>query len=234
MSRVLTIEGLNYAYSAKRGVRRVLFDNVLWSCSDHGIVGVLGKSGSGKSTLGRIISGRLIADAGTMQLDDLSIDLASSRARASSKIQYVSQNVAQSFHPLWAVGRGLKEIVRFSRFTRRGSEDGRDCILGYLASLQLESDVLCRVPGKLSGGQLQRLANVRALLVRPKVLVLDEPTSALDVLSRRRLIQLLSALREKRGLKLVLISHDTEFLAASCDAVYRLENGKLQEEKAPA
>ena len=224
----IAVENLRYSYRPRGAAPVNLLGGISLSVESFTCTGIAGPSGCGKSTFGRILAGRQTADSGYLRIGGQTFDLTVRRPQPKS-VQYVSQNVAQSFHPLWTVGRGMQEILRFSN----SSQSDRVSISRTLERLEVDEACLGRVPGQLSGGQLQRLAIARALIVKPSLLVLDEPSSALDVLVRRRLESLLRKLIGQQEMSLVVISHDSGFLSGTCNVVYRLENGQLQE-TAPA
>ena len=99
-----------------------------------------------------------------------------------------------------------------------------------LQAVGLEGEILARYPHEFSGGQRQRLAIARAIIVKPKVLVLDEPTSALDVQWQREILKLLASLQKAYGLSLIVISHDLAVIGALSHRVMVLKDGAVVEE----
>ena len=101
--------------------------------------------------------------------------------------------------------------------------------MAILQSVGLPDDILSRYPHEFSGGQRQRLAIARAIIVQPKVLVLDEPTSALDVQWQQEILKLLADLQQTHGLSLIIISHDLAVIGALSHHVIVLKDGQVLE-----
>jgi len=101
-------------------------------------------------------------------------------------------------------------------------------VLARLEEVQLGTAVLERRPHELSGGELQRIAIARIMVLEPSVVVLDEPTAMLDALTQAGIMRLLSSIQQRTGVCFVLISHDHKLVARFSHRVYRLENGVLQ------
>ena len=195
-------------------------------------LGVIGESGSGKTTLALATLG-LIPHEGTLTVDgsawrgDAAQDLPLRR-----KVQVVFQDPFSSLSPRMnvreLVSEGLTlhapELDDLSRLRR---------ILVTLAAVGLTETefpgLLQRYPHEFSGGQRQRLAIARALVIEPQVLVLDEPTSALDATTQLQVIQLLQKLQRERGLSYLLITHDVSVIRAMAHHVMVMQGGKVVE-----
>ncbi len=102
-------------------------------------------------------------------------------------------------------------------------------ILPILESVRLSDDLLDRYPGRLSGGQCQRMAIARALIADPEVLLCDEITSALDVTAQREVVELLVELQKDRDLSVVFVSHDLALVHSFCDRILVLQDGSVVE-----
>ena len=102
-----------------------------------------------------------------------------------------------------------------------------------IGDVGLEPSMLTRFPHEFSGGQRQRLAIARALVTRPRLVVLDEPVSALDVSLRGEVLALLARLRAEHGLSYLIISHDLDMIAAMADRVLVMEAGRIVEQGTP-
>ena len=192
--------------------------------------GLVGESGSGKSTLARCIAGLEVPTGGSVRVLGESLRCDSLRARRTlwRRVQYVHQNPRSALNPRLAVGRIVGGPLE-SLLGLRGAE--RDARVGRaLERVGLEAAAAARLPHAFSGGQAQRIAIARALVVEPALLLLDEPTSALDVRVQAEILALLARLRKESDLTLLFISHDLPVVAALCQRVGVLRAGELVEE----
>jgi len=195
-------------------------------------MGVVGESGSGKSTLALATLG-LIPYSGDLQLKGASWsrDTAANKALRSA-VQVVFQDPFSSLSPRMTVeeivGEGLWVHAPHHSVASR-----RQQVLEALADVgMMEAQfpgLLQRYPHEFSGGQRQRLAIARALIVAPQLLVLDEPTSALDVTIQKQVLQLLQKLQRDRGLAYLLITHDMDVIRAMAHQVIVMKDGDIVE-----
>jgi microcin C transport system ATP-binding protein len=198
-------------------------------------LGIIGESGSGKSTLALAALGLLPFQG---QLDVMGsswgADALNNRA-LRRQVQVVFQDPFSSLSPRMTVaaivGEGLEVHEPQLSATQR-----RTRVLSALTDVGLDAELggdavqlLARYPHEFSGGQRQRLAIARALIVSPKVLVLDEPTSALDVTVQKQVLQLLQKLQRNHHLSYVLITHDVAVIAAMAHAVLVMKDGVVVE-----
>ncbi|MFF7309295.1 ATP-binding cassette domain-containing protein [Streptomyces sp. NPDC008137] len=191
---------------------------------------VVGRSGSGKTTLARCLAGLHRDHDGEILLDGTALPRSlRRRSRAQlAAVQYVFQDARAAFDEHRPV---LAQVARTAVRLRGADEQtATDEALTTLASLGLPDGTVRRSPGELSGGELQRAALARALLARPRVLVCDEITSGLDTVTRRGILDLLTALvRDRDDLALVLITHDLD-TAALAHRIAVLDGGELVEQ----
>ncbi len=185
-------------------------------------LGLAGESGCGKTTLARALSRHLMPLEGTLELEGEDfLSLRGSRLQARRRrVQMLFQDPAGSLNPRQVVGRALSEAV--------GNIDhvhGAD----LLDEVGLSRELVNRYPHELSGGQRQRVSLARCLATDPLVLIADEPTSALDMESRNRILSLLKRTMDRRGLALLLISHDFAVLHAICERVDVMYGGMVVE-----
>jgi microcin C transport system ATP-binding protein len=195
-------------------------------------LGVMGESGSGKSSLALAALG-LLPSQGVLTLDGQTW---SGRARQDlalrRKVQVVFQDPFSSLSPRMNVQELVSEGLRL----HNPQLDELGCLRRLLITLAAvgltESEfpgLLQRYPHEFSGGQRQRLAIARALVVDPEVLVLDEPTSALDVAIQKQVLELLQRLQRERGLSYLLITHDVTVVRAMAHQVLVMQGGQVVE-----
>jgi microcin C transport system ATP-binding protein len=199
-------------------------------------LGVIGESGSGKSTLALAALG-LLPHQGSLQVtgSDWAQALRSGQGRAlRQRVQVVFQDPFSSLSPRMTieqiVGEGLMVHQPGLSVAQR-----RERVVTALANVGLVDDPkrggdwLQRYPHEFSGGQRQRLAIARALIIDPQLLVLDEPTSALDVTVQKQVLALLQRLQRERGLSYLLITHDVDVIQAMAHHVIVMKDGAVVE-----
>jgi peptide/nickel transport system ATP-binding protein len=195
-------------------------------------LGLVGESGSGKSTLTRAILGLDPVQGGDIRLFGRSIvPVMPPELRAG--IQVVFQDPYGSFNPRWRVEHLVAEPFHLLADPPKG-EDRRARVADALRAVHLSPDDMAKYPHEFSGGQRQRIAIARALITRPKILVLDEAVSALDVSVRARILDLLAELQATFGLSYLFISHDLTVVRAITDRVLVMQAGEIVEEGATA
>lgn len=215
------------------GNQTVLLD-VSLTIPDGSIIGVSGASGIGKSTLAKILCGVTAPDAGAVFLDGkllVSPKEAYDRKRGLA-IQMVYQQPYATLDPLQKIGAGLRELISYHRLTKNRQETEK-LIADILAQMQLPSKILAHLPRQISGGEAQRVALARCLLLSPKLLILDEATSMLDVSTQANLLALVKAQMVSGGGSVLFISHDRALTDFYCDTVYAFdEDHRLKEVRA--
>lgn len=191
-------------------------------------IGIIGESGSGKSTLVRLLLGLDRPTAGTVSIDDKTVDAAGS-ARSLHWLRrqtgLVFQDPYASLDPRMSAGQIIAEPL-----WALGIEgDHRARVLEVLAQVGLDPAMAERYPHEFSGGQRQRVALARAIVHRPRILVGDEPLSALDVTVRAQILQLLDGLLQSEDLTLIMVSHDIGVVQNLCDTVAVMKDGRIVE-----
>ena len=198
------------------------------------IIGVSGASGIGKSTLAKILCGVTAPDAGAVFLDGkllVSQKEAYDRKRGLA-IQMVYQQPYATLDPSQKIGAGLRELISYHRLTKNRQET-KTLIADILAQMQLPTKILAHLPRQISGGEAQRVALARCLLLSPKLLILDEATSMLDVSTQANLLALVKAQMIPSGGSVLFISHDRALTDFYCDTVYAFdEDHRLKEVRA--
>ncbi|OEV08956.1 ATP-binding cassette domain-containing protein, partial [Streptomyces nanshensis] len=185
-----------------------------------------GPSGSGKTTFGRVLAGLTPATTGEVTYGGARLPSRIQRRTAAQRraVQYVHQSSSESFE---ARAPLLGQLAAAGRLLRGMTpEAAEEEALRAARLLGLEDAQLARTPGRLSGGQLQRCALVRAVLARPALLVCDEVTSALDVVSCERLLAALPELLEPARTALLFVSHDLDAAHAAAERAVVFEAGR--------
>ena len=215
-----------YYFSGGREIRAV--NGVSFTVNENEIFGVVGESGCGKSTLGRLILRLLKPSGGQIFFQGKDISNLNRRAMQAGrrKMQMVFQNPFASFNPKIRVGSALMEVCRYYGMS---TSEGKERIAGLFTDTALNEELYYSWPRELSGGQLQRLAIVRALLSEPDLIIADEPLSALDVSVQAQLLNLLEGLRSKRNMTMIFISHDMNVVEYFCDRVAVMYMGVIME-----
>lgn len=194
-----------------RGVSKTFFGNTLFKGADLDIhqgeiVGLYGPSGSGKSTLGDILLGLIPPDEGEVK-----------RSSEFKPYQYLKlyQDPPATFSPYHTLKSSLGDFMALHRLEQDRSDE-------LLEKLNLDHAMLTRTPANISGGELQRLAILRALLLDPIFLFADEPTSRLDPLTQKETMTLMCEIVASRQCSMLLVSHDAYLLEKCCNRVVDL------------
>ena len=213
---------------------QTVLQNVSLNIPAGSIIGVSGASGIGKSTLAKILCGVTAPDAGAVFLDGkllVSQKEAYDRKRGLA-IQIVYQQPYASLDPSQKIGAGLRELISYHRLAEN-KKAAETLIADILVQMQLPAKILAHLPRQLSGGEAQRVALARCLLLRPKLLILDEATSMLDVSTQANLLALVKAQMLPNGGSVLFISHDRALTDFYCDTVYEFdETHQLKEVRA--
>lgn len=183
-------------------------------------LGLMGPSGCGKSTLARTLLRLIPCDSGTVLFQGQDITHLSGRALLPFRrqTQLISQRPETFFDPRWTFQQSLTEPMDI--FHIQGGH--RAMVAELLDQVKLTDELLTRRPHQVSGGEIQRLALVRALLLQPRVLVLDEATSMLDISVQAQILQIIKEVRQRYHLSCLLITHDREVAEYMCDRIQTL------------
>jgi microcin C transport system ATP-binding protein len=193
-------------------------------------LGIVGESGSGKTSLGMALL-RLVPSEGVILLDGRSIQgLSRGQLRPlRAAMQIVFQDPYGSLSPRMSagdiVGEGL--AVHEPRLSAAAREAR---VAEALVEVGLSAAMMPRYPHEFSGGQRQRIAIARALVLKPRLLVLDEPTSALDVSVQAQVVELLRGLQARHGLAYLFVSHDLRVVRAMAHRIAVMKDGVIVEE----
>ena len=192
-------------------------------------LGLVGESGCGKSTTARLILRLIEPTFGTVTLNGVNVLGASPSEllRLRREMQLVFQDPLSSLNPRMSAGINIGEPMRFHGIGDRRERYERTREL--LEVVGLRRDDFDRYPHEFSGGQCQRIAIARALILRPKLIVFDEPASALDVSIRAQILKLLMKLQQDFELTYMFISHDLSVIKRICDDIAVMYLGRIVE-----
>lgn len=232
---IVEAAGVTKTFALRRGLFRrprlvQAVNGVDLAVSERECVGIVGESGSGKSTLGRLLLGLTPPSAGTVRA--LGHDFAGLPARDWRRLRrdlaLVQQNTRAALDPRQTVGAQVAEALAvhepgLDRSSRQAATSEA------LAAVGLPESLATRYPHQISGGQRQRVVLARALVLRPRLVVMDEPTSALDVSVQAQAMELIADLRARYGLAYVFITHDLRNLRRIADRIAVMYAGSIVE-----
>ncbi|MGO1074147.1 ABC transporter ATP-binding protein [Inquilinus sp. CA228] len=216
---MLRVQGLHGGYG-----RIPILAGVSFAVEAGESVGILGHNGMGKTTLMRTLMGYLPATAGTVSFEGREITKAPTAARAQAGIGFVPQG--REIFPNLSVMENLRMGMAAAREDRSVIEE----VLTEFPRLQR---LLDRRGGALSGGEQQLLALARCLCMRPKLLLLDEPTEGIQPSIIEEIVETLDGLRARRGLTLILVEQNLDFIAALSQRILTIQKGRITGSLAP-
>ncbi len=204
-------------------------DDVSLTVRERTTLAVVGESGSGKTTLGMCLL-RLQSCEGSILFDGIDLrSLSRRRLRPLRRqMQVVFQDPFSSLSPRLTVAQIIGEGLAVHKIGRTRQERW-ERIRQALADVGLEEEMANRYPHEFSGGQRQRIAIARAIVLRPRLLILDEPTSALDMTIQAQIIELLADLQRRYNMSYIFISHDLRVVRALADEVVVMHHGRIVE-----
>jgi microcin C transport system ATP-binding protein len=230
------VKDLKVWFPIKAGVFRRVVDHVralegvTLEIREGETVGVVGESGSGKTTLGLALL-RLIASKGEIVFEGKRIDGfdRSEMRPLREDMQIVFQDPYGSLSPRLSVAEIVAEGLEVHDLAKEpGARE--HAVIEALKEVGLDPETRHRYPHEFSGGQRQRISIARALILKPKLIVLDEPTSALDMSVQAQIVDLLRDLQDKHNLAYLFISHDLRVIRAMADRVIVLKDGHMVEQ----
>ncbi len=229
---LLAVRDLQTRYPGPRGAVTAV-DGVGFDILPGETLGLVGESGCGKSTLSRTLLRLTPAHAGTVRFDGTDLLALSDRALKPWRrhVQMVFQDPYASLNPRHTVGSILGAVQQAHGVRNRHERAARTEEI--LRQVGLPADAARRYPNQFSGGQRQRIGIARALIARPRLLVLDEPVSALDVSVQAQILNLLSDLKAELGLSYLFISHDLSVIRYFCDRVLVMQAGRIVDRGTP-
>ena len=233
---ILNVKNLKVWYPIKKGIFKRTFDyvkaidEVEFQLREKETLGIVGESGSGKTSLVLAIL-KLISSTGEINFKSINLNSIKGKQlkHLRKDIQIVFQDPFSSLSPRMNVYEILTEglDVHFSYLSLNEKKQILENIL-YETGMDYDRDYN-KYPHEFSGGQRQRIALARALVLKPKIIILDEPTSALDVSIQNQILELLQNLQSKYSLSYIFISHDMNVIRTVSDKIIVLQKGKIIE-----
>ena len=212
-------------------------DGISFNVNKNEIVGLVGESGSGKSTISKILTKLIDFDGGEVLFNGVNIsDITKSRDLLDyrKKVQMIFQDPFASLNSIHTVYHHLSRPILIHRSYDKYSKKQRDQmvkkeIITILKEVDLSppEEFLYKFPHEMSGGERQRIALARALLVQPQLIIADEPTSMLDMSIRMEILDLLKSLQVKKGISILFITHDIASACYLSNRLIVLKNGKI-------
>jgi len=224
------LKAVNISKSYESGLifkrRHQVLQNISLEMEEGRTMGLMGASGSGKTTLGTILAGLERPSSGCVLFREKDIRSLRGREYLAYRrgVQMVFQDPEGSLNPRKSIERSICEVFALLKIPRR---EWQNKACQVLERVGLSNELLCRYPSQISGGQCQRVALGRVLLLEPRVIILDEPTSALDISVQAQILNLLRNLQMDLGLTYLLISHRPEVIHFMAHETVILERGEI-------
>lgn len=216
MSSILEVEHLSVEFK-KNKKPFLAVNDVSFSVEEGETLGLAGESGCGKSTLSRAILG--------IQKKGVTGNI----IHHSKRPMMVFQDPAGSLNPAKTIGFSLEEPLVIKGGMTKDLRKKK--VLEMLKLVDLNEELLDRLPSTLSGGQCQRVCIAAALMQEPALLIADEPVSALDVTVQSQILKLFDKIKKELNLSLIFISHDLRVIYSVCDRVMVMKDGRIVENK---
>ncbi|MGB9760057.1 MAG: ABC transporter ATP-binding protein [Thermoproteota archaeon] len=234
-SNIYTIENITVEY-VMRSMSVKAVNNVSVNIRNGEALGIVGESGSGKTTLalsllnlvpppGKITNGKIVFDG---KVDVLALRGEELRKFRWKQVAMVFQGALNSFNPVLRIGDQMLETIMEHEDVSK--QEALERISKLLKLVRLEPNRTMRAfPHELSGGMKQRAMIATSLLLNPRVLILDEPTTALDVISQKYILNILSDLKKKLEITMILLTHDLAICTELVDRVAVMYAGRIVE-----
>lgn len=225
---VIELNGLKKYFSVGKGRYVKAVDDITLNVKKGEIVGLVGESGSGKTTLARTILQLTKPTDSTVIFNGVDLSKATKKQMKEfrSDVAVVFQDPASNLNPRETVESSImRPLILHGVSKKEAREKARES----LNLVKMDERYLYSYPHQLSGGQLQRIAVARALVLDPKVMILDEPTSALDISVQAQILNLLLDLQEKFNLTYLVVTHDLNVIRYISDKIAVMYLGRLVE-----
>lgn len=210
---------------------KVLVDNISFKLDENKTLGIIGQSGSGKTLTVLSIMGlldrkvyKISGNIKFLNKEILGLNEKEIALIRLSDIAMVYQNPFNTFSPVEKINKQLDRIYRIKKLKRDDIK-----IKKLLEKVSLNESYLKKYPHEMSGGELQRMVIVTALLLKPEIIIFDEPTTSLDINIGRSIIKLLKKLKKEEKFSIIFISHDLDIIEDVSDELIVMKNGKIVE-----
>jgi oligopeptide transport system ATP-binding protein len=223
LTNLISIENVNVSLKKIKLLEQINLQQVLGQN-----LGIVGESGSGKTTLAKVILNLNRAEFkinGSVNFFD-KYNWQKNSQQLRRDVQVIFQDPYASLNPRMTIKDIVCEGLIIHKFAKNIIDQE---VQKIIEQLKLSSNLLNRYPHQLSGGQRQRIAIARALILKPKILILDEPTSALDYATQNEILKLLIDLQTSHQINYLIISHDLEVVGCLADNVAVISNGKISD-----
>ena len=220
----ITVNNLTHIYAKKETFEKVAIKDVSFEIYDGEFIGLIGHTGSGKSTLIQHLCGLIAPDSGSIYIDGVDICAKGAKSRhIRSKVGMVFQ------YPEYQLfEETVYKDIAFGPTNMGKSRDDIDKIIHEVISLlDWPEKILQKSPFERSGGQKRRVAIAGVLAMEPQILILDEPTAGLDPRARKKLLNLIKELHNRKNITVILVSHSMEDIAECADRVMVMSEGEL-------
>ncbi|SEN81598.1 ATP-binding cassette domain-containing protein [Peptostreptococcus russellii] len=232
---ILEVENLSKSYEISapyilKKKRKTVVSKFSMKVKRGKTIGLVGDSGCGKSTIARCLVNIEEADSGIIKIDGKTVYSKGMEKEninlfneldTKKKIQIILQDSYASLNPKRKIGKMICEALMIHEKTL-SKKEAEEIVCQYMELCGLEKNFFNRYPHELSGGQRQRVCVVRALVLKPEIIICDEITSALDVSVQAKILNLMLDLKEKFNLTYIFISHDKDVVECFCDRIINL------------
>jgi ABC-type oligopeptide transport system ATPase subunit len=236
MTPLMQVRGLRKVYTRthwwQKRLQFLALDNVDLAIQGGQTMALVGESGSGKTTLAMCLVGLERPDSGEIWFEGRNLLAAGTGTRIGSEIQLVFQDSAGALNPRMSAAQIIEEPLLIRR--RGSSQECSELVLELMDQVGLSPKWKDRLPHQFSGGQRQRLAIARALILKPKLVILDEALTGLDLSIQGQIMNLLLDLQALEALSYLYISHNLELAAQVADEIAVMYQGRIVERASQA